>query len=190
MTPEERVLGQVIGWLGDLDIPYMVTGSVASSHHGRPRTTHDTDIVIDPTPDQLARLVARLGAGGFYVDARTATEALRRRRQFNAIEMESACKVDLILRKDRPFSREEFERRREAELGGAGRGMLATPEDTILAKLEWARKAGESEKQLADVAGIVDVKGADLDREYVQRWARALGVLDLWRRVARGRRRV
>ena len=73
---------------------------------------------------------------------------------------------------------------------GAGRGMLATPEDPILAKLEWARIGGESQKQLSDVAGIVDVKGPDLDRDYVERWARTLGVLDLWRRIARGRRAV
>jgi hypothetical protein len=33
----------------------MVTGSVASSYYGRPRSTHDADIVIDPTTDLWRR---------------------------------------------------------------------------------------------------------------------------------------
>ncbi len=63
------------------------------------------------------------------------------------------------------------------------RGALASPEDTILTKLEWARKSGDSEKQLRDVAGVLDVTGDSLDRSYVERWANALGVLELWRRL-------
>jgi hypothetical protein len=41
MTPEEQALAALVQHLEQLTIPYMVTGSVASSHHGRPRTTHD-----------------------------------------------------------------------------------------------------------------------------------------------------
>jgi hypothetical protein len=62
--------------------------------------------------------------------------------------------------------------------------FLATAEDTILSKLEWAKKGGGSERQLADVAGIIDVKGAGLDRDYIRRWAAALEVLDLWQHVS------
>ena len=65
MTPEEDVLGRVVARLDASGIPYMVTGSVASSHHGRPRTTHDVDIVIDPAPEALAGLVAELAGSGF-----------------------------------------------------------------------------------------------------------------------------
>ena len=41
----------------------MVTGSVASSYHGRPRSTHDADIVIDPNREQLD---AFLGQPAFW----------------------------------------------------------------------------------------------------------------------------
>ncbi len=162
----------------------MVTGSVASSFHGRPRATNDADIVIDPSPDQMSRLVSELGAGGFFVDAERAQDALRRRLQFNVIETESACKIDLIIRKDRPFSREELARRLSASLWAETPVALASPEDTILSKLEWARKAGGSEKQLEDAAGVVAVNAA-LDRAYIERWAAELGVLDLWRQIER-----
>lgn len=184
MTPDEEALARVVQSLNALGIPHMVTGSVASSHHGRPRMTHDVDVVIDPSAEAMGRLVDVLAASGFYVDAATARDALRQRRMFNAIHTPSAVKIDLIIRKDRPFSREELRRRQEAELPGGTRVSLATPEDTILSKLEWARKGGGSERQLGDVAGILDVHGETLDRVYIDRWARELGVLDLWQRVA------
>ena len=66
MTPEEEALHAVAEALDALGVPYMVTGSVAASYHGRPRATHDTDVVIDPTPSQLDELVRRLSEGGFY----------------------------------------------------------------------------------------------------------------------------
>ena len=180
MTVEEEILHRVARLLEALGIPYMIAGSVASSFHGRPRTTHVADIVIDPAPDALDLFVRELAAADFYVDATTARDALRRRRQFNAIDTASAFKLDLIIRKDRPFSLEEFGRRRRADLAEAKQVSLATAEDTILSKLEWSKKGGGSERQLADVRGILDVKGVELDREYIQRWAEDLGVLDLW----------
>jgi hypothetical protein len=56
---------------------------------------------------------------------------------------------------------------------------LSSPEDTILSKLEWSRKAGGSGKQLEDASGVLAVNPG-LDRTYVERWARELGVLDAW----------
>jgi len=182
VSPEEAALVAVVHILERQAIPYMVTGSVASSFHGRPRSTHDADVVIDPTPDQLDRLVESLVAAGFYADLAHARDALRRRRQFNAIETHSASKIDFIIRKQRPFSGEELARRGTVELSPGVNVALATPEDTILAKLEWAKNAGGSERQLEDAAGIVAVNPG-LDRAYLERWARELGVVALWHRI-------
>jgi hypothetical protein len=183
VSPEEDALVRVVSALETEGVPYMVTGSVASSYHGRPRSTHDADIVIDPAREQLARLVRRLAAAGFYADEEQAQDALHRRRQFNVIETQSACKIDLIVRKERPFSREELQRRQVAELSPGMSVALASAEDTILSKLEWARKAGGSEKQIADAAGVLEVS-PNLDRDYIERWARELGILDLWQEIA------
>ena len=185
MTPEEEALTRVARALDRHQIAYMVTGSVASSHHGRPRTTHDVDLVIDPEPRPLSDLVRALATDGFYVDGKVAEDALRRRAQFNAIEIESAVKIDLIVRKNRPFSVLELARRRSVELTAGCTVALATPEDSILSKLEWARKGGGSEKQLADAAGVLEVSGEGLDRAYIEKWACELGVFDLWESLAR-----
>lgn len=183
VTPEQQALLEVLRILERLGIPHMVTGSVASSFHGRPRSTHDADVVVDPSQEQLDALVQILGEAGFYVDSARARDALRRRLQFNVIETRNAFKIDLIVKKDRPFSREELERRQTAELSAGVPVALASPEDTILSKLEWAKKAGRSERQIEDAAGVVAVNPG-IDRAYVERWARELDVLDLWREIA------
>jgi len=183
VSPEQEALLEAIRALEGQGIPHMVTGSVASSYHGRPRSTHDADIVIDPSRSQLDALVRILLDRGFYVDAERARDALARRLQFNAVETRSAFKIDLIFRKDRPFSHEELGRRQAAELSPGVLVPLASPEDTILSKLEWARKAGRSEKQMEDAAGVAAINPG-LDRRYLDKWARELGVLDLWQEIA------
>jgi hypothetical protein len=77
-----------------------------------------------------------------------------------------------------------FDRRRPVQLTDTLTAALATPEDSILSKLEWSRKAGESAQQIVDAAGVVQMSGALLDVGYIERWASELGVLDLWKRVA------
>jgi hypothetical protein len=159
----------------------MVTGSIASTYHGEARATRDLDIVIDPSAAALDRLVADLVAAGFHVDGEAARSALQARTQFNAIGPD-ASKIDFIVRRNRPFSIEEFGRRRPADLLGTP-GYIATVEDMVVAKLEWAA-ATDSERQLRDVAGMLAVGGDDVDRDYIVRWVEALGLREVWRRVS------
>lgn len=159
----------------------MLAGSFASTAHGEPRTTNDIDLVIDPTREALQQLVGTVSQERFYLSAEAAEEAWRRRGQFNLVHLESGWKVDLILRKDRPFSHEKFRRRQPTQIDGT-KVFLATAEDTIVSKLEWAR-AGESERQLRDVVGIIDVSGPALDRVYIAHCVHELGIEDLWLQV-------
>ncbi len=182
MNPDQVALLEVVRSLEVLRIPYMVTGSFASSFHGRPRSTHDADVVIDPSPEQLRALVARLTEADFYVDADRAQDALARRLQFNVIEAQANFKIDLIIRKDRPFSREELARRQVVELTPGLSVALSSPEDTILSKLEWSKAGGRSEKQLGDAVDVLAMNPG-VDRTYIERWANVLGVLDLWREI-------
>ena len=174
-----ELLALVIGLLERSGIPYLVTGSLASSYHGEPRATRDADIVIDPSREALDRLTAGLLAAGFHVDQDVARDALAARSQFNAIGPD-ALKVDFMIRRDRPFSVEEFRRREPADLLGTP-GFVATAEDVILAKLEWAKATG-SQRQLDDVAGIFAI-ASGLDLPYIDRWAGVLGIADAWRAV-------
>jgi len=177
------LIADTIAHLERAGVPYMITGSLASSFHGEPRATRDLDVVIDPSPGALERLVDELRAGGFYVDRDAAEDALRDRTQFNAIG-EAAMKVDFIVRKERPFSVAEFARRREVSLLGST-GFIAAVEDLILVKLEWAAET-DSERQLRDVAGMITVAGDTLDEAYLTGWAARLGVAPELERVLEG----
>lgn len=177
----EHPLVRIVRELDRAGIEHMLVGSFASTFHGDPRTTNDIDLVIDSERAALDRFVRQLDPGSWYVSSESAEEAWRSRGQFNVVLLESGWKVDLILRKDRAFSREEFSRRQSAEIAGA-EVHVATAEDTIIAKLEWAT-AGESERQLRDVAGVLELRGRDLDLRYIERWVEELGLREPWARV-------
>lgn len=183
IAPE--LLARVVDALGAAEIPYMVVGSVASIFYSQPRTTHDVDIVIDPKRDALVRLVDSLDPTAYYVDRDVALDALKRRSMFNVIDLATGWKIDLVIRHGRPFSIEELRRRRPGVILGVP-AFVASPEDTILAKLEWAQQGGGSERQLRDCADIVGVQGDALDRAYIERWAAELGVLAEWAQVKDG----
>jgi hypothetical protein len=174
------VLADASRRLEEAGIPYMVTGSMASSVHGEPRSTLDLDVAVDPTPQALDRFLDALPPAAYYVDRDTAMAALSGRGQFNVIESGTGWKIDLIVRKDRPFSREEFDRRRATDILGTPTYVVSA-EDMIIAKLEWAL-AGDSGQQLQDVAGILTVSGDTLDYAYLQRWISELGLAELWSR--------
>lgn len=174
-------LRRLVTAFDQVQIPYMVTGSFASSAHGRVRATEDIDVVIAPTAQQVLDLVDEFPAGRFYADKDAALEALRQQSQFNIIDVETAWKADLIIRKTREFSRTEFERRHAYSIDGL-RVYLATAEDVLIAKLEWARAAG-SERQIEDAAGIIESQGGGLDIAYVERWVRELRLDDEWRKA-------
>ena len=175
------LLAGTIAMLERAGVRYMITGSVASSYHGEPRATRDLDIVIDPDPGGINRLVGELEADGLYVDAEAARQALDDRTQFNAIDAATGWKVDFLVRKDRPFSREEFGRRTRANLLGTA-AWIASPEDTVIAKLEWAA-AGGSDQQLDDVASMLEIGGEALDLAYIDRWVADLGLRATWSRA-------
>jgi hypothetical protein len=177
----DALLAAIAAELDAAAIPHMIVGSFASTLHGEPRTTQDLDVVIDPTAEQLDAFLARLDRAKYYFDRDVAIEALRRRSMFNLIEIDSAWKVDLIIRKDRPFSLEELRRRCVVEMMGV-QVAAATAEDTIIAKLEWAQQ-GSSDRQLVDVAGILRVRGGVIDIAYVERWVEALGLEHVWARA-------
>lgn len=161
----------------------MLTGSFASSYHGAPRATQDIDLVIAPTAEQLRAFVKLLPRDEFYVDEGAALEALKLEGQFNLVDMRTGWKVDLIIRKSRPFSREEFDRRTMVELEGE-EVPIATPEDVLIAKMEWARMS-ESARQIEDAARMLRVRARQVDQSYVDRWVQELGLEEQWASVKR-----
>ena len=171
------LIGRVVDCLDRHRIPYMLAGSLAAGVYGVLRATNDIDLVVDP-PGTLPALCDDLVADGLVVSHDAAAEALHARGMFNAIDPETGWKVDFIVRRDRAFSRVEFERRQPT--GFAGRELfVATAEDVVISKLDWARSGG-SARQIEDVRRIVAFMADDLDRRYVEHWVTALGLGAQW----------
>jgi len=95
-------------------------------------------------------------------------------------------RIDVFVSKGRPFDRRATERARPHaidETPDAPRFPIASPEDTVLAKLESFRLGGEtSERQWWDIVGILKITDG-ADRAYLHHWALALGVVDLLERA-------
>ncbi len=175
MTDQNTFLERIINALEDATIPYMIAGSIGSSFHGQPRATNDADIVIDPTAQQLSVFIESLGPE-YYLSKEAARQAVTNHSMFNVIDTRSACKADLIIRKDRPYSQQEFARRTEANFLGIDVYILS-PEDSILSKLEWA-KGRQSQTQFKDALGVLMAQKDKLDFDYLKNWAKELGIED------------
>ncbi len=161
----------------------MLTGSFASSYHGTPRATQDIDIVIAPTADQILALAALLPDTEYYVDVAAALDAQKHQGNFNIIESTTGWKINLFVRKTRPFSRGEFDRGGAVEFQGM-KLSIASAEDVVIAKLEWA-KIGGSQRQVEDVAGILRIRTDQLDLDYVRSWVRELDLQVQWEAACR-----
>ena len=168
--------------LDALGIPWVTGGSLASSVHGEARSTKDVDVVIAlelRTVDILAAALAQ----DYYVEADAMREAVTSGESFNAIHFASAIKVDCFVAAHDPFEAERIAMRQRIEMPAGGL-FVGTAEHTLLRKLEWYRRGGEtSDRQWRDAQEIVRVQGDRLDRERLRRWAPRLGVSDLLDRV-------
>jgi hypothetical protein len=174
-------LGTIVRALDEAEVPFMLTGSLAAAFYGAPRATQDIDLVIEAEAGKLKRLVENLEAAGLYVDSGAAVEALNTDGQFNAIDPTSGWKADLIIRRSREFSEEEFRRRRGEELFGIELA-LTTIEDLVIAKLEWS-ELGDSEIQRRDIRHLLELAEGSLDEKYLQGWIAELGLQEAWKRV-------
>jgi hypothetical protein len=181
VTGELEVLAIVTGQLESTGIPYMVTGSIAANYYAVPRMTRDIDLVAELSADDADRLYA-LFEGEFYLDRDAVRDAIAGKGAFNLIHHTHVLKVDVIVRKDTEYRREEFRRRRRVSVEGRALSIVA-PEDLIISKLDWARET-RSEVQMSDVRNLMTAV-PDLDREYLGRWTERLGLGGLYREALR-----
>lgn len=180
-----QVTLQVIEVFDQLEIPYLVGGSLASAVHGVLRATLDVDIVADIHLDQVDRLTTLL-QDVFYIDAEMIRNAIRQKSSFNLIHLETMFKVDIFLLKERPFNKHQMERRILQTIGESPteKAYFSTSEDIIIAKLEWYREGGEtSERQWNDILGVLRLQSDRIDLSDLRKWSKSLAVDDLLERA-------
>jgi len=171
---EQELLGDCVRRLNLCGVQYMLTGSMASNAWGIPRSTHHLDFVIQLPPSQIPALTPAFSHPNYFLDEAAVRAAYEPPHQFNLIHVPSALKADFWLLRPVPFEREMFARRLKDVWFGEPL-WLATAEDVILHKLLWNRIT-PSDRQLGDVAGVVQVQQDKLDKPYLCHWADELGV--------------
>lgn len=179
---QQELLKKAIQSLEQSGIPYMITGSVVSSLQGEPRSTHDIDIVIAIQRSKAHKLAKNFTPPNFYLDEDSILEAISGQNMFNLIDINTGDKVDFWILTDEPFDLSRFSRRITEEFMGL-KMQVSSPEDTILAKLRWAKLSGGSEKQFIDALRVYEVQYSKLDMDYLKQWVRKLDVESLWKRL-------
>lgn len=170
MKTELDILRDISWRLDAVEVPYMLTGSMAMNYYAVPRMTRDIDLVIALRPDNMARFVGVLKPDYMIVEEAVAN-AVAREFMFNAIHEEAVVKIDFVCRKNAEYRIAEFDRRQRVAIGDF-QTWIVSREDLILSKLVWAKES-QSQTQLRDVANLL--AGA-CDLGYLRRWACQLGV--------------
>jgi hypothetical protein len=166
--------------LATLNIPYYITGGVAASIYGDPRTTRDLDLVIELNRNSIVGLVEALETAGFYCPPGAVEEMQKGRGQVLSVTHRTlVLNADMMLNANTEFDRSKMTRRRLEALDEAGleQFWIAAPEDILLSKLLW-RKQSRSQKQWTDILGIMKVQADGLERDYLTDWAEKLGLID------------
>jgi hypothetical protein len=155
---------KVTGVFEQLGVTYMIGGSLASTLYGRVRTTQDFDIVAEMRREHLQQFVSAL-RDEFYIDEEMIADSIQHNSSFNIIHRETMFKVDVFIPRPRPFLQSQLARAQrqiftfESEVSA----KFASPEDTVLSKLEWCRMGGEvSDRQWRDILGVMKTRAGDL----------------------------
>lgn len=179
---QQELLKKVVQTLEDARIDYMVTGSVASSLQGEPRSTHDIDLVVAIQKSAVKKLLEAFPPPDFYLDEYSILDAINRQSMFNLLDVNEGDKVDFWILTDEPFDQSRFSRKYVEEVMGI-RIQVSSPEDTILAKLRWSKLSGGSEKQFTDALRIYEVQFGKLDKDYLEYWVNKLNIKSIWKRL-------
>ncbi|MBT9176964.1 MAG: hypothetical protein DDT20_01290 [Firmicutes bacterium] len=179
---QPELLKKVIQTLVDSEVPYMITGSVVSSLQGEPRSTHDIDMVVAIHETGAKKLLTAFTSPGYYLDEGSILEAIDSDGMFNLIDVNSGDKVDFWVLTGGEFDRSRFSRKISVKFMNMEM-QVSAPEDTILAKLRWAKLSGGSEKQFTDALRVYEVQYGGLDVEYLDYWVKKLDIDLLWRQL-------
>lgn len=164
-----QLLEKICQILEALQIPYMLSGSVAMNLYADPRTTQDIDIVVEMEDYDVPAFVKMLD-NKFYVYPEGIYEEIRRKGMFNIIDFESGFKVDFIIRKNEIYEQVKFQNRRMSDELGISCWVISV-NDLIISKLQWIQIL-ESDKQKSDILNLLD--NVDVDLGYIKNWCSIL----------------
>lgn len=153
-------MGRVVKRLNSDRFEYMLTGAIASSYYGQPRTTMDVDVVLRLRGKGISRLLASLAKAGLEVDREKARIGLKAGfRILTFKDTHTPHSVDIIL------SGHKLRRRLGSIIGIPT--YYQTPEELILTKLRMIKATIDPErvmKDRQDVKSIIRFTKTQIER--------------------------
>jgi hypothetical protein len=181
---QNELLSYIVHCFEKLDIPYFITGSIASIAYGEPRLTNAIDIVADIKRDHIDEFKGCFPENDFYLEKESIKRAVKYQHQFNIIHPASGFKMDIMISKKDAFDQNRFNRIKRLLISENESANFASPEDVILKKLQYFKEGG-SEKHLRDITGILRISGDMINKDYLSVWAEKLGVGEIWDSVVK-----
>jgi hypothetical protein len=179
---QSELLKYLINCLERLNIPYFITGAIASIAYGEPRLTNDIDVVAEMNEAHVPKFIACFPAEEFYLDEDSIRTAIRQKQQFNIIHPASGLKIDIMISKGDDFDQSRFARKKRLRPIEEAEANFSSPEDLIIIKLAYY-KEGSSEKHIRDVLGILKISAKIIDFDYLSYWVKRLNLKSVWEAV-------
>jgi len=176
-----ELIKMIVGIFNQLKINYMLVGSFASSYFGEPRFTRDIDIVAELKENNIDEFIKHFPEEDFYLSENVIKEAIKYRTMFNILHIPSGNKIDIFVPKKDQLLEKEWQRRKKITINDF-EIFIASPEYIILKKLEYY-KEGESEIHLRDICSMLKISAEQIDKEYINFWAKQLSVLEIWEKI-------
>jgi len=172
---ELDVLIDVVNKLQDIQIDYMLTGSLSMNYYAEPRMTRDIDFVIEMVKKDINKMIDRFSKD-YYISENAVCEALDNNSSFNIIHNAAVIKVDFLIRKNSEYRKIEFNRKKKFSLEGIDINIVSK-EDLIISKLFWAKES-KSEQQKNDIFNLLNT---EYDKEYLLKWLRKLELITFFK---------
>jgi hypothetical protein len=170
--------------LSELEVPYMVSGSIAAVYYGEPRITNDVDIIVYLKRNDVSRVIRAFPGEQFYCPPHEVIElelAREQRGHFNLIHHETGFKADVYVTGQDPLHVWGLAHVRTADLEGE-KVIFAPPEYVMVRKLQFFRE-GQSPKHLRDISRMLVGLGDDWNRATLDEMLQQHGLITEWQQV-------
>jgi hypothetical protein len=173
VTLEDNIaalLERIIPCFQQEQVAYVLIGAWALAAWGRPRATNDLDFLVLVNEGDIDRLSRRFIQAGLEPDE-TWQEWNPMLRGFQLRFQSHGITIDVLLPRDL-HDRQVFLRKRKKRMDGRYYWVVSL-EDFVLQKLKVGRP-----RDFEDAASVVDRLRDKLDLEYLEHWARRIGVME------------
>ena len=175
MLKSEEIVKQVLASLNEHGYAFMLVGSYATNLYCVPRGTQDIDLVVEAKFIRAAQDIAK-SHPDIHCDPQLGFESVTATKRVLLTADNTDFKVEVFELSQDPHDQSRFKRKLPIELYDE-QAWVATAEDTIVTKLNWAEKTGRG-KDRDDAQNVMAAQHETLDWPYIERWCQEHGTME------------